>query len=809
MDSSAKLFAALWSCVTLADVLDLLARVQHRFAPVGQRRNNKANIKTNSDSVASVVEAVTNGHDACVRLWKEQGRFSVPPTSVNQALTAIAEANATSAPRGRPNALVYVLMHLAHDRFKKHHAVTIIDEGIGMDETAMLAGPLAFGSEDKVLDPTQFGSFGQGGASLFGHCKCSIVASRRAGTNTLVYSVVWLDRTEDIHSFVYLTQPNGKLFNFDARKLHHTAPSEKLAATLASNGIIIPQQGTIRRQLQIDGIKEYWSTKDYGLYNGLQDRLFGVPTYAHLLGDDDPGHMNNRRGRQYDLDSVAEGQLLHKSGAKLLKRLPPMKIALHRRTEAIGFAHIHTWVVSSWMRKEKGKSSVATPVRAMLEGPESAVSRAIFVTYNGQTLQRLPSTSIFSSVGLRAIADNIIMRVEIDQLDPIMLQDAEVFLSTREGLSGWFETLIRAEVTRYLRAQDELKVIALEMEPPDTGPSAQATDLSSEMNKFLQEPIFGRGLGYLTQSLSENSSATSLAGSSGKGSGNGKGAARGMVIVGETVKAPKKAPQPIILVDPPTRLEVLKRSVVRNATNYVTIHVNAPNHYGQDIMVLLPSFLTLIDRGTLQNGRMIMSVSCDNSPFGEKGLIEVMLGGVDFHLSDQCEVEIVPRSEVAKKVNAPDAEGAGTQGGNNEQSPPNPDVRHVAGPENGLWNRFFRSVEPIKAGFNYYLEREQNILRIGIHTGFPPLVEIQTHLTERYGTAIGKDYLNRVSDHLILNSLCCCRNSSLTENGATDDNGLEILTDITRGTVVYVGSLYSNRGFRNSVLAGIKGASED
>lgn len=796
MDNSAKLFKSLWACVTLDDVLSQLKQVPHQFASVGARRNNKSNIKTNSDSVAAIIEACTNGHDAAIRLWKEQKCFAVPPQTVNEALSIMADANNRGVRNANP--MVFVLMHLAHGGFKKNHAVTVIDEGIGMDEAAMLAGPLAFGSEDKVLDATQFGSFGQGGASLFGHSKCSIVASRRAGSNTLVYTVVWLDRTEPGrgHSFVYLTQPNGKLFSFDARTLPHSVPSVKLAATLAVNGVIIPPQGTIRRQLQIEGIKEYWSTKDYGLYNGLQDRLFGVPTYVRLAGDDDPGHMNNRRGRQYDLDAVAEGSFLpnHK-GAKLLKRLPPIKIALHRRAEPIGFARIHTWVVSSWMRKEKNKAIIATPVRAMLEGPESAIARSIFVTYNGQTLARLSSTTIFSMAGLRAIAENTIMRVEIDQLDAELLQDAEAFLSNREGLYQWFENQVRAEVIRYLRAQDELKILALEMEPPDAASSSsQQTDLSKEMNKFLQEPIFGRGLGYGTNA-GDNSSP---GGANGVKANDAK-----MELV--KVKKEKKQPQPIVMLDPPTKIEILKRSVVRHATNYVTVHLNGHDYLAPLIKVFLPPFLTLIDRGTLHDGRMTMSVACDDSPLGTTGVISVHLSGKGYRLEDQCSVEIVPRQQAAEKK--PIAGETKSAMGN--EAPPVPDVKHIAGPEHPLYSRFFPAAEPSMAGFNYYLDRDANSLKIGIHIGFQPLLDIQEHLAGRYGSAIAKDYLKRVSDHLILNSLCCCRNSMLTENGAVDETGLELLTDITRGTVVYVGSLYSNRGFRNAVLAGLKNANDD
>jgi hypothetical protein len=801
---ASELYQKLHGCSTKAGALMLLKQVLHKKSFLGGGANNKAGVKTNPDAFASIIECATNGHDAVIRLWMEQNRFRGNPQTVIEALQEIADR---SIIKGKVDPAVFILMHLKQKNFRKNHAVSIIDCGIGMTESAMRNGPLTFGSLDKVLDPLQFGSFGQGSASIFNHSEFSIIGSIRAGTTTFVYTAVWLDTTEALHSYVYLSKPDGSLFSCPVSEIPHVKPQEKLAENLAADTIILPEHGTIRRQLQMPEVKEYFTARDNGLYNGLSDRLFGSPAYIRLAGDDDAGHLNNRRGRRNELNAVNEGQPLPGSKSRMLAKLPPMRVEMHKGLESIGHVRVATWALASWSRGHKNKKDEwVTPLRAMLEGRERAPARGIFVTYNGQTLVRLPSTSIYSQAGLRSLAENLIVEVAIDELDKNRLQDAEFFLSSRIAIVDWFERKLADELVRYLKAQEGLKVLAMAADVENDTATEPSQDFGKEVNRFLSEPLFGRSLGYTSDNV------TNLDAEREKLTKKGAAPAAATTTTtvkndetGEKIKRTRKAVQPIELHDPPTFVDLRKTSVVRSATNYLVVQTDAPDSYGSKIEVSLPPFLEQIDKGQLHQGRLSIPVVCSNPPLNTRGLVTVRIGD----LSDTREVEVVKRGVTPPKTATPnDSDQPSTyqaaQGG-----PPETSLIRITS-DLPLWQQYFGFVEKAEtAAFNYGLKTDANRLEVVLHKEFGPLAEISNDLRERYGPAISEDYLRRVGHEIQICALTFCRNSLLGEQGASDADYLSVLTDIARGIVVYQGTLYRDRTFRNAVLATIKTARED
>lgn len=783
------LYRLLWQCATREEVLDVLKREPHASKPIGPgTRNNKSNIKTTRDSIAAVIEGVTNGHDAMTLLYNQQGRFPTPPKSVSEAMAFIA-ADRTSA-KGSIRPGVHVLLQTGEGKFKnrKNRACTIIDEGVGMTANGLINGPLAFGAEDKVLRRDQFGSFGQGGASLFGHSAASIIASRRAGTDTVVFTVVWQNLVKgEHHTYLYCTRPNGELFSFNAAELSEAVTSASYIS-LKSNTPILPPQGTIRRQLQME-IGAYYEQREVtNLYYGLTDRLFGCPGYVRLLADDDDGHSNNRRGRRFELSAIAEGAKLRGSQAVMLKHLPPSKVALFHKTTPIGHCHFETWVVSSWMTKGGAKKApeLATPALKLLEG--KAPARSIFVTYNGQTHARLASSVLFGHAGLREIADNIILEVTIDDLDPDMLRDADMFLSTRAEIVDWFERVLNAELLRYLKAQEDLKALVLEMRAAENAADIGGDDLNAEVNKVLANPIFGRGLGFPVWEP-------------------------GMVTKEVDVeilkdKSTKKA-GPLQLVDPPTFIEIRKATVVRHATNYVTINTDAKNRLGPKIELDLPPFLSLVQRGKLSGGRMTCAVACDASPIGTLGEAVARLRSTD--LESHRNIEIVPRGVALNCKKELEGGKLETQVPGNvlrNSGPPRTELRKVTrtdpSEQNQKWySRFFGMSETgSTAALNYHLIVDDNVLSVGVNIEFEPMLDMHTHLEKQYGPVIGGDYIKRVCNQLQVNAMVFCRNSLIGPQGATDDSGLEILADMTRGIAVWTCSLYRDRAIRNAAMVG-------
>jgi hypothetical protein len=778
---SAKLFAKLWDCATLVDVMAVLKRVSYDLKPIGHRsRNNKAPIKANKDSIAAIIEGVTNGHDAVIRLWSEQGKFPKPPLSVHEALGYIAE---TSTFRNRPKPLVHVLLQLAKStKFHKAHAVTIVDEGKGMTADEMMAGVLTFGSEDKVLRNDQFGSFGQGSASLFGHSQCSIIASRRAGTNKVVFTAVWLHKPEKaIHSYVYMTQPDGTLFEFDAGDLPGSAtPFDGIHETLLANCPIIPRQGTVRRQLEIDGVSAYWSQRGDILYYALLDRLFGCPGYVRMAADDDPGHLNLRRGRRHEFNSVQPGELLANSQWRLMEHIPPSNAVVHRLKNRVGLIRFETWVIAGYMTKAtaKDESKQATPARHMMEGSDRADPRNILVTLNGQTLVRLHSTPLFSRAKLREIAENIIVEVVLDYLPEHVLQDAEVFTASRDGLVDWFEKVVRDEVKRYLEGHEELRALAKEMMPPED-PVEATSHLSNDINKMLSDPIFGPMMGFRSG-----------------GNGTPTGAKAGNDTT-ETMKRNAKPPKPIKLVDPPTMLELRKETVVRNGTNYLTLHTNAPDYYGNRIELELPKFLTQVGPGYLRNGHMSVPVLCDNTALGTAGIVIARLRGTK--LEDIREIEIVMRNET-KKAGVSPTNGTTVY---TTQGPPKFKLIELPGPSDQRWPAYFGAApNSLEAAMNYSRDEHENTIEVALHTEFPPLLNTKQHLETSYGPQYARDFYRRVCQQYQVSAMVLCRNEMLGEDGACDASHLSVLTDMARGIIVSIGLLYRTPSFRNSVISG-------
>lgn len=757
-----SLYAKLWDCVTRDEVLTVLKTVPHATNPIANRRNNKAPIKANRDSIAAVMEGVTNGHDAVIRLWAEQKKFHKTPRSVNDALAQIA---ASSMLKTRPKPLVHVLLQLRKgSKFHKAHAVTIVDEGIGMTAEAMLAGVLTFGSEDKVLDSTQFGSFGQGSASLFGHSQCSIIASRRAGTNRIVFTAVWLNKPPNaIHSYVYLTKPDGSLFEFAASDLPQAASlSEGIHTTLETNIPILPHQGTIRRQLEIDGVPEYYSQRGNCIYYALMDRMFGCPGYVRMAADDDKGHLNNRRGRRHEFNSVDVGDLLPRSNWRMMGHIPPANITVHRRAEVVGLCQVETWVIASYLSES---NEVFTPARRMLEGSDRATPRNIFVTLNGQTLARLHSTPLFNRARLREIAENLIIEVSLDYLPEHILQDAEVFLASRDGVVDWFEKALLEEIHRYLEGHEELRLLAKEMIPPED-PVEMSENFSVDINKVLNDPIFGAVIGYRSTAKTKTK------------------------LAGQIVERRKEE---ITLVDPPTRLELSRDTVVRNATNWLTLRTNAMDHYGPRIGLVLPSFLTQIGPARLRNGHMTVAVNCDGTPLGTNDVIIARLKGTK--LEAVREITIISKVESKKPSIVGDAYTT--------KGPPQTKLLEIHGPGDRQWPAYFASAtQPTEAALNYNLS--ENVLEVALHTAFPPLLDTKLHLENHYGPLVARDFYRRVCQQFQINAMVFCRNEILGEYGASDAQHLSVLTDIARGIIVWAAALYRSTSFRNNVIGGVK-----
>jgi hypothetical protein len=650
-----------------------------------------------------------------------------------------------------------------------------------MTAEGMLNGILRFGSEDKVLDQLQFGSFGQGSASMSGHSRFGLVVSRPFGSDVVTFTGIWLDKpVGQIHSYVYFTQSDGSLFQFSADQLPNGAP---LGTGLANNRPMLPKHGTIRRQLQVAGVTQYYSQRSDALYYGLTDRLFGCPAWVRMAGDDDPGHINNRRGRAWELDAVAVGENLPRSDWRLMGRIAPTNLMIHHNKEPVGMVQVKAWVVSTYRTKptkNKPKGEIKTPAQHMLEGRDRAAPRSILVTLSGQTLSRLHSTRTFCAANLREINENLIVQVLLDLMPEHTLQDAELFTASRDGIVEWLERALCDELQRMLGSHPDLLRLAREMMPPEE-PVVDDRKLAIDINRMMRDPIVGDLLGYRI------------------GIGTGMVTKPGET---ETEKRKKKPPEDIIPRDPPTFLHVRKNTVVPNATNWITLHTDAPDHYGAKLDLVLPPFLVQMGPATLREGRMTVGVSCDNALLGTIGKMIARLRGTN--LVDEREITVVSRKETPKKTTT-------TIGTSNKpveiikQGPPTIKLIEVHGQgDDTRWVKYFGStVQDTDTIIAYYLNTTDNVLEVAINVEFPKLIEARQRLERNYGAQISRDFFQRLCQTAQIKGMILCRNE-LLDTFQGDELAYKLVSDVIRGDMVNLVSMYSSPAIRNSVLVSVE-----
>jgi len=531
-------------------------------------------------------------------------------------------------------------------------------------------------------------------------------------------------------------------------------------------------------------VNDYFTQRADSLYYGLQDRLFGCPAYVRMAGDDDDGHLNNRRGRRHELDAVPIGQNIPRTTWKMMGRLDPINIMIHRRDEKIGMVQARVYAIASYRTKpteKTPKGELKSPARHMLEGNDRVSPRSIFVTLNGQTLTRLQSTRTFSNANLRELCDNLIVEVSLDLMPEHVLQDAELFNSARDGIVEWFEKALLDELRRMLADQPELLQLAKEMMPPEE-PTTVDRATCVDVNKMLADPLLGNILGFQTV--------------------KGKGT---FLVPGhdETEKRKAKPPKPIALRKVPTFLDIHKLTVIPNATNWLTLHTDANDAFGAKLELVLPPFLTQMGPGQLHNGRMTVGVDCDNVPLDTVGLITARLRGTQ--VSDQREVTVVSRKETPKRTTRVTGEVEMPPIRTTKQGPPSIKFIEINGDTDPKWPVHFSGAMGDEAVINYHYKPEVNELWVAINVEYPKLLDTQRSLEKQYGPQISRDFYNRVCKNAQIKAIVFAANTGeprLGPGGAVETADMRLLSDMTLGDIVNLYGLYRSPIIRQGVMSG-------
>ncbi len=161
-------------CATLEEGLTVMAKMPHSFTPLDNRPNKQGAGAGKSRSINAIIECVTNGHDANIRLWRETGRFKCEPVSVTDALLKQIEGDARPE-TARARACAVAQGQQVPQEYGCHrHRRRGRHDG---REPAQRAASLWAGGQSPRSDAVRDHS-GQGGASIFGHCRFSLIITR-------------------------------------------------------------------------------------------------------------------------------------------------------------------------------------------------------------------------------------------------------------------------------------------------------------------------------------------------------------------------------------------------------------------------------------------------------------------------------------------------------------------------------------------------------------------------------------------------------------------------------------------------------
>lgn len=613
----AALFSKLWRHdATLADQLAALSAIPHKIVPFGDRANNAGVIELAADPYEAVIEGITNAFDGVIAGF-DFGRKK--PRNVEEALSAVTAA--TASQRGKPSRIP-VQLFLQSGLGNGNRTLMIFDTGCGIPANKMPTTILGFGSTMKPLDPLAHGNYGQGGASLLQHSTSSMIISKVADEDTYTFTLCYRHAPDDgLISYVYVTDPNGKLFTLDASHLTVVNPVGTVTRDdvwHASNcdAIMLPPHGVVRRMFGID-IDYHSNRHNFDLLSGIQDRLFGTAGEVlvfNTTGNHARGQHNIATGRRFYMNDVKKRANLP-TGAlgviggdwTLLGHLPPQRMAVGENKVTV-----EAWIVDNKTgRDEKtGKEMFKQPSKYIPDGNCKNTARSIFLTLNGQTHDRMPNTIIARSANMVWARDNIIMEVRLDEIP--LARRKDVMTSSRNRVTTPFHNALRDALVKYLVSHSAvLSPLRAMLTMPKLVDDAGMADhrVMDATNRFLSSPMIGRLLGF----NGRTTGGTDTGGSSGPG-------AIDRAIRTERVLA---------LKDIPTFVRIHTDTILRGATDWFVVRTdsNGAKKVLDGITVTLPTGFHVVETpSSLKSGAYSLLVRCDDTiPVGSQHEVSVRL----------------------------------------------------------------------------------------------------------------------------------------------------------------------------------------
>jgi hypothetical protein len=562
--------------------------------PVGARPNNRGAIEIATDPGRSLVERVTNAHDALLELEHERHGGTPSCRSPREAAAAwldvpVKEGLAGLTNKQRQDLAAATIVRIEHGEGIQSRLVSVIDKGVGIPADQLEGTILSLNESNKIQKHYLAGTYGQGGSSTFAFCKYAVIASHHRDCKQIAFTVV---RYEDLPAeefktgrYVYLVQNDAPLV-FDAREADI-------------------QRGTVVRHFGYD-LSRYTSPLGPRSIYGILGRILFDPVSAIRLENRVHGWNRTIKGARNALNgAVDEGD--DSKGPSLDHHVPMFSVSLGD----YGSIAIEYWVLSR-PEKKNGKKQRAKPSNNFVEA-----GKPIILSHNGQNQGEITGRLIKDEADLPYLQTQgrLICHVNCDRLTPYAKRT--LFSSTREqSREGFLLERIRDELARLLTADDELVRFneeAREQSLKDRDETAQR-----QMRRQV-----ARLLRFSGAALQE------VGGSKSGNDGDG---------VEVIPKPPRPKPEPIIPSEPPTYIKIVwdeddevpfyagQRRYLRVETDANSDYHDADDSSKSRINIAVGDELKVFGTSPLKGGRMRIGVECTESVVvGSAGSIHIEL----------------------------------------------------------------------------------------------------------------------------------------------------------------------------------------
>lgn len=419
-----------------AALVEVRADPSAKVVPFGRRENNRGAIEVATDPARSLIERVTNAHDALLEHEHSLHKglpVCLSPREAADAWLKVPMKGGLSAltPKERQNLAEDTVLSLDAGEGWQSRILTVVDRGSGIAPEDMEGTILSLNESNKIQKHYLAGTYGQGGSSTLAFSRFVLITSRAAGSDTVSFTLVWY---EDLPAEQFKTGRYVYLTNDGA-----------IPSVPAIEGD--PERGTTIRHFGYDLTTYTASIGPKSLYGALQRVMFD-PVAPIRFENSVAGWNRTIKGSRNALNGAVDQDDESAKGPELDYRIPMFNLSLGDNGE-IG---VEYWVLARSVGKD-GKATNHRPSRAFVDE-----AKPIVFTHNGQNQGELSGRLIKKDADLPFLQaqGRLIVHVNCDRLSPAAKR--KLFSSTREQWKeGFVQEMIQAEIISLLKSDDELR----------------------------------------------------------------------------------------------------------------------------------------------------------------------------------------------------------------------------------------------------------------------------------------------------------------------------------------------------------------